>query len=294
MSCRSSIGALAVAVLCIAGSGVQAQDGSKNDASKNDRLKYDPSKYPDWSGPMRWIATPGGNRYDPMKPAGRGQQAPLTAEYQAIFEAGLKDQAAGGQGANQTYSCLPGGMPRDMAGNQGLEFVVTPKVTHVLFVQAVPRRIYTDGRDWPENEDPSFYGYSIGTWSEPDPEGRYSVLEVETRNFNGPRSFDNAGIPLHADNQTVIKERIYRDKQNPEIMHDEMTTIDHALMRPWTVDKTYRLQKNPHWVQNICSVGNMHVQIGKEAYFLSADGLLMPVKKDQAPPDLRYFKQSGK
>jgi len=23
---------------------------------------------------------------------------------------------------------------------------------------------------------------------------------------------------------------------------------------------------------------------------LSADGLLMPVKKDQAPPDLRYFK----
>jgi hypothetical protein len=38
----------------------------------------------------------------------------------------------------------------------------------------------------------------------------------------------------------------------------------------------------------------MHVQIGKEAYFLSADGLLMPVKKDQAPPDLRYFKPTQK
>ncbi|MEA2946402.1 MAG: hypothetical protein QOI40_1732, partial [Alphaproteobacteria bacterium] len=207
---------------------------------------------------------------------------------------GLKDQAAGGQGANQTYACLPGGMPRDMAGNQGLEFVVTPKATHVLFVQAVPRRIYTDGRDWPENEDPSYYGYSIGRWSEPDQDSRFSVLEVETRNFNGPRSFDNAGIPLHADNQTVIRERIYRDKQNPEIIHDEMTTIDHALSHPWTVDKTYRLQKSPHWVQNICSVGNMHVQIGNDAYFLSADGLLMPVRKDQAPPDLRYFKQSQK
>jgi hypothetical protein len=36
------------------------------------------------------------------------------------------------------------------------------------------------------------------------------------------------------------------------------------------------------------------VQIGKDAYFLSADGLLMPVKKDQAPPDLRYFKSSSK
>jgi hypothetical protein len=295
MFCRSASAAIALATLCMAGTGAPAQDSSKNDVSKNEASRYDPSKYPDWSGPMRWIAAVGGgNRYDPSKPTGRGQQAPLTPEYQAVFEAGLKDQAAGGQGANQTYACLPGGMPRDMAGNQGLEFVVTPKVTHVLFVQAVPRRIYTDGRDWPENEDPSFYGYSIGKWSEPDQEGRFSLLEVETRNFNGPRSFDNAGIPLHADNQTVIKERIYRDKQNPEIIHDEMTTIDHALTRPWTVDKTYRLQKNPHWVQNICSVGNMHVQIGKDGYFLSADGLLMPVKKDQAPPDLRYFKQSQK
>ena len=34
------------------------------------------------------------------------------------------------------------------------------------------------------------------------------------------------------------------------------------------------------------------VMIGKENYFLSADGLLMPAKKDQAPPDTRYFKKA--
>jgi len=279
----SSIGAIALAALCIGAPAAQAQEASK----------YDPSKYPDWSGPMRWTVR-GGNRYDQTKPPGRGQQAPLTAEYQALFEKGLKDQAEGGQGANQTYSCTPGGLPRDMAGNQGLEFVVTPKVTHVIFVHAMPRRIYTDGREWPANEEPSYYGYSIGRWTEPDQDGRYTVLEVETRNFMGPRSFDNSGIPLHADNQTIIKERIYRDRQSPDLLHDEMTTIDHALTRPWTVDKVYRLQDNPHWVQNICTVGNMHVQIGNDAYFLSADGLLMPTKKDQAPPDLRYFKQTRK
>ncbi len=284
---RSLIGAIAfVAALCVAGTGTGA--------SAQDAANYDPSRYPDWSGPMRWTTTGGGNRYDQTKPPGRGQQAPLTAEYQAIFEAGLKDQAAGGQGANQTYSCLPGGLPRDMAGNQGLEFVVTPKVTHVIFVQAMPRRIYTDGRDWPENEEPSFYGYSIGKWIDEDGDGRYDVLEVETRNFNGPRSFDNAGIPLHADNETVIKERIYRDKQSPDVIHDVMTTIDHALTRPWTIDKAYRLQKNARWVQNICTVGNMHVQVGKEGYFLSADGLLMPTRKDQPPPDLKYFNRSPK
>jgi hypothetical protein len=36
------------------------------------------------------------------------------------------------------------------------------------------------------------------------------------------------------------------------------------------------------------------VVIGKENYFLSADGMLMPAKKDQPPPDLRYFKPAGK
>ena len=280
---QGSIGAIALAALCLATAGAQAQESSK----------YDPARYPDWSGPMRWISPiRGGNRYDPTKAAGLAQQAPLTPEYQAIFEADLKDQASGGQGGNQTYSCLPGGMPRDMAGNQGLEFVVTPKVTHVLFVQAMPRRIYTDGRSWPENEDPTLFGYSIGQWSDTDGDGKYDLLEVETRNFSGPRSFDNSGIPLHVDNQTVIHERIFRDKQDHEVLHDVMTTIDHSLTHPWTVDKTYRLQKNPHWVDNICTVGNMHVQIGKDAYFLSADGLLMPTKKDQPPPDLRYFKQT--
>jgi len=34
--------------------------------------------------------------------------------------------------------------------------------------------------------------------------------------------------------------------------------------------------------------------IDNEDFFLSADGLLMPARKDQAPPDLRYFKQTGK
>jgi hypothetical protein len=31
--------------------------------------------------------------------------------------------------------------------------------------------------------------------------------------------------------------------------------------------------------------------IGGEHYYLSGEGFLMPVRKDQPPPDLRYFKQ---
>jgi hypothetical protein len=36
------------------------------------------------------------------------------------------------------------------------------------------------------------------------------------------------------------------------------------------------------------------VMIGKETYFRSADGALMPTHKDQPPPDLRYFPNAQK
>jgi len=248
---------------------------------------FDESKYPDWKG--KW-QRPLGERPVWVKPP---DKAPLTAEYQAIFDWDVADQKAGGHGTEPSWMCLPPGMPRAMNVFEPMEIVITPKVTFVLISHIHDnRRIYTDGRDWPANADPSYFGYSIGRWIDEDGDGRYDVLEVETRNFMGPRSFDNAGIPLHADNETVIRERIYRDKQDPRVIHDEMTTIDHALTRPWTVDKTYRLTNNPEFVQNICSVGNVHVVIGKDAYFLSAEGLLMPTKKGQGPPDLRYFRQT--
>jgi hypothetical protein len=48
------------------------------------------------------------------------------------------------------------------------------------------------------------------------------------------------------------------------------------------------------WREDICAENNVHVVVGKEEYFLSADGYLMPARKDQAPPDLRYFKSTGK
>ena len=152
------------------------------------------------------------------------------------------------------------------------------------------------GRDWPKEIEPTYAGYSIGRWIDQEGDGRYDVLEVETRGFKGPRAYDEAGLPLHFDNQSIFKERIYRDKSDPDILHDEITTIDHALTRPWTVDKKYvhNADPRPNWPEYYITEGNGQVMIGTENYFLSAEGLLMPTKKDQAPPDLRYFKQTQK
>jgi hypothetical protein len=99
---------------------------------------------------------------------------------------------------------------------------------------------------------------------------------------------------FHPDGQAIIKERIYQDKANPNLLYDEMTTTDNALTRPWSVKKSYTRLPSVVWTENSCTEGLHDVFIGKEQYMLSADGILMPIKKGQAPPDLRYFDQPKK
>jgi hypothetical protein len=255
----------------------------------------DDPKYPDWKGQWAQILKPGlagqGVKFDPTKPWGPGQEAPLTAEYQKVLEASMADQAKGGIGNYPSVTCRAGGMPRMMATGR-LEYVITPHTTYILVGgDDHYRRIFTDGRGWPDDIEPTYAGYSIGRWIDEDGDGRYDVLEVETRGFKGPRAYDGTGLPLDFDDQSIFKERFYLDRRDPSILHDQITAIDHALTRPWTVDKTYRRSPNPRpkWVEYYCPEGNNQIVIGKENYFLSGDGLLMPAKKDQAPPDLRYF-----
>ena len=259
-------------------------------------LAHDEAKYPDWNGQWSRAPVPGAvgqPPHDPARPFGRGQQAPLTAEYQANFEANLADLASGGTGNDATRVCLPNGMPRAMSAYEPLEFIITADTTYVLIDHIEhTRRIYTDGRGWPAQIDPTFTGYSLGQWIDTDGDGRYDTLEVETRGFKGPRAYDASGIPLHFDNETVVKERITLEKSDRNLLHDEITTIDHALTRPWTVMKNFRRNPDPRpvWREYVCAEGNSHVEIGRQPYFLSADGYLMPTKKDQPPPDLRFFK----
>jgi hypothetical protein len=268
----------------------------------------DGAKYPEWKGAWeRWVpavsvVSPSGNRtpggqpsFDQTRPWAWGQEAPLTPEYQKVLADSIADQAAGGQGNNfDRARCMPTGMPHMMTFGP-LEFVVTPDTTYINIGTQV-RRIFTDGRDWPKEIEPSYSGTSIGKWIDTDGDGVYDVLEAETRGFKGPRVFDASGLPLHFDNESVFKERIYLDKADPKTIHDEITVIDHALTRPWTVDKRYVHSADPHplWRESSCIEGSDLMAIGKEMYIIRADGFLMPSKKDQTPPDLKYFKKAQK
>jgi hypothetical protein len=278
------IGAIAVAALTL---------------QVGDARAWDDGKYPNWKGQWtRFNTNSQGQavKFDPSKPSGPGQQAPLTPEYQKILADSMADQAQGGLGNYPSARCILGGMPRVMSPT-AQEYIFAADTTYILtdLDLAEVRRVFTDGRNWPAQIQPSYLGYSIGRWIESG-EGRYDVLEVETRGFTGPRAYDSSGLPLHFDNQSIFKERFHLDAANPDFLHDEITVFDHALTRPWSVNKTFRRNPNPrpNWVESNCSGSNAQIVIGKENYFLSADGLLMPAKKDQAAPDLRYFKRSQK
>src|SRR5437899_10545961 len=90
MLCRTSLGAAALVAALF--------------ATTVDSKAWDDTKYPDLKG--QWVRAEGARgvgRFDPTKPPGRLQEAPLTAEYHALYDANLADQARGGQGSDSTY-----------------------------------------------------------------------------------------------------------------------------------------------------------------------------------------------
>jgi hypothetical protein len=244
----------------------------------------EPAGYPNLYG--QWSRTANSAQWDPSKPPGLKQQPPLTPEFQALFEVNAVAVVKGEQTYNPQAFCIPPGMPRMMIAYEPMQVILTPQTTYIRIDHLTElRRIFTDGRDWPATIAPTFEGYSIGRWIGKD--GSYETLEVETRGLKGPRNFDHTGIPFHPDNQTIIKERFYLDRANPDLLHDEVTTFDHALTRPWTVTRHYTREPNPVWLEFDCAENNSHVVIGKESYFLDAGRNLMPTRKDQPPPEFR-------
>jgi hypothetical protein len=169
MSYRNLLGAIALASLSVWTASAQIVDYSK---------------YPNLKGQWERRAVPGlpgQPSFDQTKGWGPYQQAPLTPEYRKIMEDSMADQAAGGHGNTADHV-------RMMIAFRPLEFVIMPDVTYILIADFDPlRRVFTDGRDWPKDIEPTFAGYSIGKWIDEDGDGKYDVLEVETRGFKGSR-----------------------------------------------------------------------------------------------------------
>ena len=171
-------------------------------ATLNGAWALDETKYPDWKG--QWVRADSAEiaPLDFRKPWGLGQQPPLTPEYQAVFEANLKQLAAGVKASDPTARCIPAALPRVMMAIHLMEIVILPDTTYIMIeTSSTLRRTLADGRAWPKERQPGYAGVSIGRWEDTDRGGRFDTLAVETRLIKGPHSYDDSGIPLHGDEQ---------------------------------------------------------------------------------------------
>src|SRR5258708_26245844 len=92
---------------------------------------FDDAVYPDLKGQWTRISPPGQPAFDPSKPRGWAQQAPLTPEYQAVFAANLADLAAGGEGLWPGHDCRPPGLPAMMTAYEPLAIIGLPEGTYI-------------------------------------------------------------------------------------------------------------------------------------------------------------------
>ena len=60
--------------------------------------------------------------------------------------------------------CLPGGVPREDAGDGGFELLQTSTASVFLYQYGTFRLVPTDGRKHTEDPDPTYFGEEIGSW----------------------------------------------------------------------------------------------------------------------------------
>ncbi|HEY6333053.1 MAG TPA: hypothetical protein VI756_27265 [Blastocatellia bacterium] len=153
--------------------------------------------------------------------------------------------------------CMPPGVPR-INTISPFKIVQTPRLVIILYettAYSTFRQIFTDGRPLLKDPQPTWLGYSTGTW-----EG--DVLKVDTLGFND-RGWIDTGIGRPQTEALHVIERFRRvDFGNMEIA----ITIDDpkAYTKPWTTNLKVYLLPDTELLEMSCenSRGTEHM-VGK-------------------------------
>ena len=153
--------------------------------------------------------------------------------------------------SNGTRSVLPGdtndpvfkygdpqGMPReDLYELRATQILQTPQSVILLYqFGRIWRVIWTDGRRFPKDPEPRWFGYSVGKWVDDN------TLVVETIGTDERTWVDRAGRPHSA--ALRVEERFHR----PDRDHLELTvTINDPKMytKPWVALDKFRFELQP-------------------------------------------------
>ncbi len=156
-----------------------------------------------------WVSVPAaGNAWDT-------DALPLTAAARSFlgeFEPARRDS---------TFFCMPYGTPRNTLNTspEPIEILQTPNQVTLLFDRlGDTRRIFTDGRDFPEDPIPSWMGYSIGTW-------QGNVLQVDTIAMTAESILTDTGLP-HSEAMTMRERFSLVTRDGETLLKDEITLTD--------------------------------------------------------------------
>ncbi len=219
----------------------RSADGKPNLAAATPRT---PDGKPDLSGIWR-VAT---GRYLQNIAADAGE-----APFQPWAAALYKQRADALGKGRPSENCIPHGIPDAMlVRNSPFKIVQTPGVVLVLYEEFNHfRQIFTDGRAFPPEATPSWYGYSIGHW-----EG--DTLVAETIGFNDLSWFDDPGHP-HSDALRVTERFRRGDFGNMSI---EMTFDDKkAYTKTWSANVPFNLLADTELIESICENERDHAHI---------------------------------
>jgi hypothetical protein len=144
---------------------------------------------------------------------------------------------------NPDARCLPLGVLQMMAHPLPKKIVHSPGLLVILHERNMEfRQVFTDGRPLPGDPNPSWSGYSSGTWDK-------DTLVVRTTGFRDGLWADFNGSPLT--DRATITERIRR----PSYGRLEMAvTVDDpgAYTRPWTVQLNQHIALDSDLLEYAC------------------------------------------
>ena len=164
---------------------------------------------------------------------------PMTPRAKARFateKPGYGSRAMPG-GNDPILQCDPIGFPRIMFMPTPFEFVQTSnRVLQFFEREHAWRPIWTDGRSFPEDADPIWFGYAIGHWEGDD------TFVVESQGFNDKTWLDASGYPHSED--VRVTERYHR-VDHDTILYDITVTDPKAYTRPIVgPQRTMKLRPN--------------------------------------------------
>jgi hypothetical protein len=157
------------------------------------------------------------------------------AEYKRRMQAGDQGPAS---------RCLPHTITDNFLVPEPVKFVHTPGLTIMLFEEFQHfRQVFTDGRTFPADMQPAWFGYSVGRW-----EGEEFV--IETAGFNTQGWLDVTPLPHSELLRTTERFR----RPDFGTLQVRVTITDPATFsRPWTTQTiSFRLLPDGDFIEYIC------------------------------------------